>query len=287
MQNKNYLKPIDSHIHLWDLKLLEYEWLNNFPKIKHNFLLTDYDVATKGYDVEKMVFVQAECHSSQFLEEVKWVQNLADSDPRLSGIVPWAPLHTGNAVEEILEIFKQDPRIKGIRQLIQPQKDINFCLRPDFVSAVRLLGEYNLHFELTIAPDQFPSVLKLVELCPGTNFILDHIGNPNIHQSQLKPWKSYIQNFALSGHHYCKFSNFVCNADLDNWRIDDLKPYSETVLDAFGSDRLIWGSDWPHALRASSWSRWYETAQELTEGLTELDRIKIFRENAIQFYNLK
>ena len=283
----NHLKVVDSHIHLWDLGLLEYQWLNSFSKINRNFLLSDYDVATKGYKIEKMVFVQAECRSSQFLEEVKWVQRIADTDSRLAGIVPWAPLHTGNKVVEILEIFKQDSRIKGIRQLIQPEKDLDFCLRPDFVTAVKLLGELNLHFELTIAPDQFPAVLKLMEQCPGTKFILDHIGNPNIQAGQLKPWKSYIKAFSESGPHYCKFSNFVCNADLKLWNIDDLKPFSEIIIEAFGPERLIWGSDWPHALRASSFSRWLDTAYELTQELTESERTKIFRENAIQFYNLK
>lgn len=277
---------VDAHIHLWDLVHLDYPWLNHFPKINRSFSMTDYDAASAGQPVEKMVFVQAECRPSQFLEEVKWVSAIADKDSRLAGIVPWAPIHKGSAVSEILEVFARNPKIKGVRQLIQLEEDINFCLRPDFIEGIRLLGESDLHFELTIDPKHFPAVLKLIERCPDTRFILDHIGNPNIAARELQPWKSYLRAFADSGPHYCKFSNLVCNADLDYWQIEDLKPYSEAIIEAFGPERLIWGSDWPHALRASSWSRWFKTAVALTEGLNEQQREGIFKMNAIHFYNL-
>lgn len=280
------LSIVDAHVHLWDLQHLDYPWLNPFPKINRSFLLPEYDIATAGQSVDKMVFVQAECSPSQFLEEVKWVQTLAEKDARLAGIVPWAPLHTGNAVTEILEEFAKNPKIKGVRQLIQPEKDLNFCLHPDFIQGVKLLGKNNLHFELTIGPEHFPAVLKLVEHCPDTRFILDHIGNPNIAEKQFQTWIEYLKAFADSGPHYCKFSNLVCNADLNQWQVEDLKPYSDAVIDTFGSERIIWGSDWPHALRAASWSRWFETAIALTNGLSETECNGIFKTNAIRFYNL-
>lgn len=280
------ISVVDAHIHLWDVEHLNYPWLTRFPKINQSFSLADYDRAIEDRPIEKMIFVQAECEPSQFLEEVIWIQALADKDARLAGIVPWAPIHTGGAVSEVLEEFAKDARIKGVRQLIQPETDINFCLRPTFVEGVKLLGKNNLHFELTIDPIHFPAVLRLVEQCPDTRFILDHIGNPNILEKQLYPWKEYLKAFADSGPHYCKFSNFICNADLDHWQIEDLKPYSEAVIESFGPQRLIWGSDWPHALRAASWSRWFETAIELTRGLSDQNCQAIFRNNAIQFYNL-
>jgi len=281
-----HISVIDSHIHLWDLGKLTYPWLNNVPKIKKTFLLNDYDNATFGYDIEKMVFVQAECRPSQFLEEANWVSTIAESDPRLSAIVPWAPLHTGNAVAAVLEKFAKNPRIKGVRQIIQSEEDLIFCLRPDFIQGVKLLGKNNLHFELTIDPEHFPAVIKLIEYCPGTRFILDHIGNPNIAKKQIEPWKTYLKAFAESGPHYCKYSNFVCNADMEHWQIEDLRPYSEAVIETFGPEKLIWGSDWPNALRASSWSRWFKTAIELTKELSEQDREAVFRTNAIEFYKL-
>ena len=277
---------IDAHIHLWDLGKLTYPWLNTLPEINRDFFIKDYDKAIVGHPVEKVIFVQAECLSSQFRDEVSWVSAIADKDPKISAIIPWAPLHTGSVVAEVLEEFTNNPKIKGVRQIIQSEADPHFCLRPDFVEGVRLLGKNNLHFELTIAPEHFPAVLELVERCPETRFILDHIGNPNIAKSELEPWKAYLKAFADSGPHYCKFSNLVCNADLNHWTLNDLKPYSESVIEIFGPERLIWGSDWPHALRASSWTRWFNTAMELTKKLGQDEREAIFRTNAIDFYKL-
>lgn len=277
---------IDAHIHLWDTHNLKYKWLDQFPIINHNFSVSDYDGAIGSTDIEKFIFVQAECRPSQYMDEVKWVERIAGQDKRLGAIIPWAPIHTGNAVAKTLEDFHKNNKIKGVRQILQSEADINFCLKPDFIQGIKLLGHYNLHFEITISPDQFPSVIKLVEQCPDTRFILDHVGNPNIFQNQMTPWNEYIKRFAESGNHFCKFSNLVCNANLSNWRAEDLKPYSDHVIDSFGSDRIIWSSDWPHVLRASTWLKWFETASELTSGLSENEQRNIFRENAIKFYNL-
>lgn len=279
-------KLVDAHIHLWDLHKLSYPWLSSVPEIRQDYLLKDYFSATVEKEIEAMVFVQAECKSEQFLDELKWIQSIADSEKRLKGIIPWAPIHTGNSVESILEEFKKDHRIKGVRHIIQSEIDPAFCQSQKYIDGVRLLGQYELHFELTIDPLQFPAVMKLVEQCPDTKFILDHIGNPDISNLRLSPWKDYLKEFADSGSHFCKFSNLVCNADLQNWTIKDLKPFSETVIEVFGAERLIWGSDWPHALRASSWNRWYSASVELVKEFTENEKQLFYRENAINFYRL-
>lgn len=277
---------IDAHIHLWDLSKLDYPWLKNVPCINRNFLLSDYDLARGKRAVDAMVFVQCECQPDQHLEELAWVQSLADSDPRLKGIIPWAPLEIGDAVEKELQKIAADPRVKGVRRIIEFEEDADFCVQPGFIRGVQLLGENELHCELTISPDHFPNVLRLISQCPGTRFILDHIGSPNIANGKLEPWKSSIREFAASGPHFCKFSNLVCNAKLDRWTINDLRPFAETVFEAFGPDRLIWGSDWPHALRAAEYSRWLEVAELLTSDFTDADRKKIFHTNATHFYRL-
>ena len=277
---------IDAHIHLWDTGKLNYPWLANVPSINRPFLLHDYDEARGRVTVEAMVFVQCECRPDQHLEELAWVQSLADSDPRLQAIVPWAPLEDGEAVVDTLRVIAADPRVKGVRRIIEFEDDIGFCLRAGFVRGVRLLGEHGLHCELTIGPRNFPNVMKLVEQCPGTRFILDHIGCPAIKDQSLQPWQDYLRAFAASGPHPCKFSNLVCNADLEHWTIDDLRPFADAVIEIFGPERIIWGSDWPHALRASSWPRWFETACELTAGLGAETQRKIFHDNARDCYRL-
>ncbi|MFY0651933.1 MAG: amidohydrolase family protein [Cyclobacteriaceae bacterium] len=282
----NNLSIVDAHIHLWDINHLSYPWLDSVPKIKRNYLIEDYDQATENCEIESMVFVQAACLSEQFLDELSWIQSIADKDNRLKGIVPWAPMHLGEGVEDTLRIFQKDSRIKGVRQLIQGEKKADFCCSEEFVAAVQLLAKYDLHFELTVDVDQFPDVMKLIEQCPDTQFILDHIGNPNIEKGQLTPWDEYLRVFARSGNHYCKFSNFVCNANLDHWKTEDLKPFAEVVIDVFGVDRLIWASDWPHALRASSWQRWFETSLELTRDFNSQEHDSFFNKNAMKFYRL-
>ncbi len=277
---------IDAHIHLWDIRRLDYPWLEGVPCINRTFLPADYDEARGSTHVDAMVFVQCECRPAQHLEELAWVQSLADADPRLQAIVPWAPLEDGDAVAEELRVIAADPRVKGVRRIIEFEEDIDFCIRPGFVKGVQLLGETGLHCELTIGPRHFPNVMKLVNACPGTRFILDHIGCPNIAGGVLQPWKDDLKAFADSGPHPCKFSNLVCNADLEKWTIADLRPFADAVIEAFGAERLIWGSDWPHALRASSWTRWLETAQELTAGLGASAQQKIFHDNAKTFYRL-
>ena len=278
------MKIIDAHLHLWDIDRLNYPWLANVPPINRTFLLSDYDEARGDADVEAMVFVQCECRPDQYLEELNWVQLIADSDPRLQAIVPWAPLEDGEAVGEALRAIAADSRVKGVRRIIAYEEDIDFCIRPGFVRGVQLLGEVGLHCELMVWPRNFPNLMKLVEAAPETRFILNHIGCPNIAEGQLQPWKDYLRAFASSGPHPCKFSNLVCNADLENWTIEDLRPFVDAVTEIFGPDRIIWASDWPHALRASSWQRWFETAQALTAGLGGEAQQKIFHDNAKSFY---
>jgi L-fuconolactonase len=277
---------VDAHIHLWDLNHLAYPWLETVPVINRNYLLEDYNAAIGGKNVEAMVFVQCECLPEQHLAELEWVRSLADNDPRLKGIIPWAPLESGELVGEELAMIARDPRVKGVRRIIEFEENPDFCIQPGFVRGVQLLGENDLHCELTVAPEHFPNIMKLVAQAPGTRFILDHIGCPHIAKGELYPWKDYIVEFAESGPHFCKFSNLVCNADLENWTIEDLRPFAHTVIEAFGPDRLIWGSDWPHALRASEWTRWLETADFLTADLSESERKLIFHDNAIRFYRL-
>ena len=277
---------IDAHIHLWDLNKLVYPWLANVPCINQSFVLSDYDTARGSQPVEAMIFVQGECLPGQHLAELAWVQSLADSDSRLKAIIPRAPLEIGDAVGEELYKIAGDPRVKGVRRITEREEDGDFCVQSGFIRGVQLLGKAGLHCELTIAPTHFPNVLRLIEQCPDTRFILDHIGNPPIAEGTLEPWASSIRDFAASGPHVCKFSNLVCNANLNHWTPDDLRPFAEVVFEAFGPERLIWGSDWPHALRASEFTRWLETADLLTSGFTEAERKNIFHDNAVRFYRL-
>jgi L-fuconolactonase len=171
---------VDPHLHVWDTNRLRYPWLAGFPLLNRSFLMADFDQARGGLMVEQLVFVQAECEPAQHLLELSWVQSLANQDQRISGLVPWVNVEAGQAICPTLDLFKQDPRVKGVRRLLFTEADPRFCLQNGFVQGVQELGARDLHFELCLRPDQFPAAMELIERCPQTRFVLDHIGNPDI-----------------------------------------------------------------------------------------------------------
>ena len=277
---------IDTHLHVWDLGRLRYPWLDEYPIINRTFLLEDFDKAHGQIEIEKMVFVQCECLPAQHLDELLWVQSLADTDSRIQGIVPWAPLEDGDKVADELETIAQDSRVKGVRRIIQFEPDVDFCSQLGFVRGVQLLGTLGLHFEITIAPIHMPNTLALVRKCPDVRFVLDHIGNPDIASGALQPWADYIKQLARFENVWCKVSGLATNADFYNWKKGDFVPYLETIFEAFGFDRVMYAGDWPHALRATKYARWFNTLDWATDNCTDSERRRLFRDNAIIFYRL-
>lgn len=278
---------IDTHLHLWDPAYLRYPWLDGNPILNKPYLLDDYNRHCGPVQVEKMVFLQCEVDFAQFREEAAWVTELAKEDTRIAGMVPWAPLEKGEAVRADLEaLLAENPLIRGIRRIIQFEPDIEFCLQPDFVRGVQILADYGLSFDICIAHPQLANTIKLVAQCPNVNFILDHIGKPDIKAQLFEPWRSELRTLASFPNVWCKMSGLVTEADHQNWTPADLKPYIDHVLETFGFDRVMYGGDWPVAYQATEYPRWVETLEGAIQGTSEEERRKLFRENAIAFYRL-
>jgi len=176
--------------------------------------------------------------------------------------------------------------VKGVRRLLQAEPDDAFALRPDFVRGVRALADYDFSFDICIFHRQLPAVIELVRRCPEVRFILDHLGKPDIKAGLRDPWQAHIRALAALPNVVCKISGMVTEADHARWTVDDLRPFFETVYDAFGPDRVMFGGDWPVVLLASSYKRWVETVDALTQGLSEDDRRKLWAENARRVYRL-
>ena len=277
---------VDTHLHLWDPGNLSYTWIEEVPLLNKPYLLSHYQTACGPVDVDKMVFLQCECDSSQFVEEARWVASLAKGDPRIQGIVPWAPLEKGDRARDALEALTAVPGVKGVRRIIQFEEDIEFCLRPDFVRGVQLLEAFDLHFEICIFHNQMANTIKMVRQCPNVRFILDHIGKPDIKSRLLEPWKTEVSALAEMPNVWCKMSGLATEADVENWTRDDLKPYIDHILDVFGFDRTMYGGDWPVATQATEYPRWVETLEWAVAGCSETEQHNLFRENAIRFYRL-
>jgi len=278
---------IDTHVHLWDPRRFRIPWLDGVPQINQTYALKEYAEHTQGVTIEAMVYLEVDVAPSYRLLEAQWVNALANEEPRLRAIVPSAPLEDGDCARSYLEALKSlGPRVKGVRRLLQAEPDDAFALRPDFVRGVRALADYDFSFDICIFHRQLPAVIELVRRCPEVRFILDHLGKPDIKASLRDPWQAHIRALAALPNVVCKISGMVTEADHARWTVDDLRPYFETVYDAFGPDRVMFGGDWPVVLLASSYKRWVETVDALTQGLSEDDRRKLWAENAKRVYRL-
>lgn len=277
---------IDTHLHLWNPDNINYPWLKDVPVLNKAYVLEEYSQATSTVNIEKMVFLQCECNTEQCEDEAAWVTQLAQKDSRLQGIVPWAPLELGEGAREILARYSKNKLIKGVRRIIQFEADMNFCLQPNFIRGVQLLADFNMSFDICISHEQLKNTIKLVRQCPNVQFVLDHIGKPDIKTQLFDPWKSDLKELASFSNVYCKISGLATEADMESWTKEDLNPYIDHVLDCFGVDRVIFGGDWPVAVQATTYTKWVETLDWALADYSEKDLQKIYRLNAIKFYKL-
>jgi L-fuconolactonase len=278
---------VDAHLHLWDPTRFRMTWLDGNPTLDRPYGLADYDAATAGTDVAAMVYLQVEVEPAYALLEARWVEALADRDPRLRGTVAWAPLEHGDRARSFIDdLVGSCPRLKGIRRLLQSEPDPEFCLRPDFVRGVQMLPEYGLSFDICIYARQMPGVIDLVRRCPDTSFVLDHLGKPDIRAGAYEPWASQVAELAAFPNVVCKISGATTEADPARWTADDLAPFVHRALEVFGEDRVLFGGDWPVVLMAGSWRRWVDALDAITSGMTDGARRKLWAENARRVYRL-
>lgn len=277
---------IDTHLHIWDTGNLPYSWLNDVPKLNRPFLLEDYAAATEGIAVEKMVFLQCEVDRSHYFEEAAWVAEQAKRDKRIEGMVPWAPLEKGAAVAEDLERLAQFDILRGIRRIIQFEDDLEFCLRPDFIEGTRTLARFGLSFDICIDRRHMENTIAFARQCPDVPMVLDHIGKPDIANGELQPWGEQMHRLAELPNVWCKMSGVATEADHENWTREELKPFIQTAIEAFGFERTMFGGDWPVATQAITYRDWVDTLEWALDNPSEEDLRKLYRNTAKSFYRL-
>jgi L-fuconolactonase len=277
---------VDTHLHIWDLSRLRYPWLASVPQLNHSHLIDDYRRACGLVQVAKMVFLQCECDPAQFQEEANWVTEVSRVDPRIRGIVPWAPLEKGDAVDAELARLAANPLVKGIRRIIQFEADPAFCLRPDFVKGVQRLARHKLSFDLCINHRQLPNTIKLVRQCPNVRFVLDHIAKPDIKAGLLDPWRAELRELSRMENVTCKLSGLVTEADHAKWTASDLRPYIDHVIACFGFDRVMFGGDWPVSTQATDYPRWVATLDDALRDASPDELHRLYVRNAEAFYRV-
>jgi L-fuconolactonase len=274
---------IDAHQHFWRYNPVEYDWIDDtMTVIRRDFLPADLQREINQADVDGVVSVQAR----QILEETEWLLRAAAENDFIRGVVGWVPLRDAG-VGKILEKFVVHPKLRGVRHVVQSEPDDHFILRRDFSRGIKLLRQFGLAYDILVYERQLPPTIEFVDRHPDQVFVLDHVAKPRIGDNLLEPWRENIRELARRENVYCKISGMVTEADYKQWTEDQLKPYLEIVLEAFGPRRLMFGSDWPVCLVACSYVRWHEIVSRFTSQLSENDRAWIFGKTAIKAYGLE
>lgn len=273
---------IDAHHHLWKFKERDFGWMNDsMGKLKRDYLLTDLEKALPADLVSGTVAVQAR----QVLEETSWLLELAEKDNIIIGVVGWLDLRSED-LESQLEKYGDHPMLVGARHVIHDEVDDDFMLQPDFIQGIEMLGKYDLAYDLLLFPRHLKFASRLVSMFPEQRFVLDHISKPAIRSGVLHPWKEDIENLARHRNVWCKISGMVTEADPSAWVYEDFVPYLDVVCEAFGSQRIMIGSDWPVCKLAADYKEVMKIPLEFFKKHSIAERSCIFEKNAIDCYKL-
>ncbi|MBN2637387.1 MAG: amidohydrolase family protein [Prolixibacteraceae bacterium] len=273
---------IDTHHHLWNYNPVEFDWIDDeMAAIRKSFLPADLQATLVNTGVEGVVTVQAR----QSLEETDWLLKLASENDFMKGVVGWVPLADEN-IQQILEGYKSNPWLKGVRHVVQGEPDPEFILGRDFNKGISLLKNFNLVYDILIFEQQLPNTIRFVDQHPGQQFVVDHIAKPKIKINELEPWAKNIKELAKRENVSCKISGMVTEADYNLWTEEQLNPYFETVLEAFGPSRLLFGSDWPVCLVATNYSNWLDIVKKTISKFTKEEQDLILYKNAQRIYNI-
>lgn len=270
---------LDSHQHFWRYTGSQYPWIPPGSALQRDWLPADLAELQRPLGFEGSIAVQAR----QSLMETRWLLELAEADPRIKGVVGWVDLRS-DRVEEQLAEFADHPRFVGVRHVVQDEPDNAFMLRPEFVSGIGKLRQFGLAYDILIYPRQLPAAIELVRRFPEQPFVLDHIAKPNIKTGLLSPWREQIRELAAAPNVWCKVSGMVTEANPQAWQPADFQPYLDTVFEAFGAERLMFGSDWPVCLLAASYEQTFGLVRDYVAALPAATQAKLLGETAARFY---
>lgn len=273
---------LDSHQHFWKYDAAHYPWIPQGSPLHRDWLPTDLAALQKPLGLDGSIAVQAR----QTLEESRWLLELADQSPVIKGVVGWVDLRS-ERVEEQLAQFAPNPKFVGVRHVVQDEPDDNFMLRPEFLRGIGKLKAFDLKYDILIYPKQLPAATALVKQFPEQPFVLDHIAKPHIGNGLISPWREQIRELAQAPNVMCKISGMVTEANWARWKPADFKPYLDVVCEAFGEDRLMFGSDWPVCLLAANYAQVHELARAYVAQYSNAAQDKIMGGNARNFYGVK
>lgn len=273
---------VDSHQHFWDLRRLSYDWMGpGASPLKRNFLPRDLKPLIDRAGVDKTVIVQA--HAS--LDEARWIVSLAERHEFIAGTVCWVDL-AGPGLGKTLDELQKSRYFNGVRHIWHDEPDDGWILRPAVVRGLRELARRGIPYDLLTYPQHLKFVPRLFDRVPDLSGVIDHISKPAIAKAQFEPWGADMAKVAEIPSVHCKVSGMVTEARRGLWKASDLKPYVRHVVEVFGTERLMFGSDWPVCTLAGTYQQVYDAAQEALGRLSKGERARVFGGNAIRFYRL-
>ena len=274
-------QAIDSHVHFWKYNRQRDAWITDEMKLlQQDYLPEQLALNAKRNAVDGCVAVQADSSEA----ETYFLVELAKTHPFIRGIVGWVDLLASN-LEERLAHFSVNKSIKGYRHIVQAESN-NFLLRQDFQQALRALGPYSYTYDLLIYHYQLAAAVDFAGRLPSQAIIIDHCAKPDIKNKDINQWRFFMRQLGQMPHVHCKLSGLFTEAAWREWRPGDFYPYLDCVFEAFGTDRLIFGSDWPPILLSGAYVQWKSLLEKYMENFSREDVEKIFRTNAIRFYHL-
>ena len=273
---------IDAHHHLWRYEPADFGWIGDeMPVLKRDFLPPELTSTIAAAGVVGTVAVQAR----QSLDETDFLLACAAKEASILGVVGWIPLAHPELKASLAELRKY-PALKGVRHVVQDEPNDDFINGKAFNDGVARLQTTGLAYDILIHERHLPQAVLFARRHPLQRMVLDHLAKPNIAAAGLEPWRSNLMRLADCPNVMCKLSGLVTEADWSKWTLDELRPYLDVALEAFGPQRLMVGSDWPVCLLASSYQRWWETLDHWAANLPLAERQAIFAGTAKTFYNL-
>jgi len=274
---------IDAHQHFWRYSVEEYGWIDDDMRaIRRDFLPTDLAPMLAAAQLDGTVAVQAR----QSVVETDWLLQLSDAFRLIKGVVGWLPLaEEGPRIGQVLDRYSSHPRFKGVRHVLQAEPDDYFS-DPGFNAALKEVAHRGLVYELLIFARQLPAALAWVDRHRSLRIVLDHIAKPIVSGAPPGEWREQIRELARRPNLFCKFSGVVTEAPGWRWTPELVRPYFDVVLEAFGPDRLMFGSDWPVCLVATDYARWHALVENFLQPLTVAERKAIMGATATEAYQL-
>ena len=275
------MPKIDSHQHFWKYDPVMHSWIGqDMAVIKKDFLPGDLQLILQQHSFDGCIAVQAD----QTTTETDFLLSLAVDNAFIKGVVGWVDLRAKN-VKEALAYYKQFKILKGFRHILQNEA-ADFMLQPDFINGIAALKEFNFTYDLLIFPNQLPAAIQLIQQFPEQKFVIDHLAKPPIKSGLINEWKKNIITIAQHENVYCKISGMVTEANVKQWAQEDFIPYLDVVASAFGTKRLLYGSDWPVCLVAADYSNMLAIATTYFTSFSTSEQQDIFGNTAVEFYQL-